>query len=367
MKKLLLLVVLVITIIVLYKSFEARSLSDVEVPKESSISTTPSPTIDSKPTVSEIKLPSTKVLSNDYHVFQSFNNCGPASLSMALSYFGIRKSQQELGQELRPYQVSTGINDDKSVTLSELSNKAKELGLMSYHRPNGDIELLKSFIANDLPVITTTRSTEKDDIGHYRVIKGYDETTKEIIQDDSLQGPNLRYSYESFLRLWKTFSYEYVVIFPKEKEGIVRQILGSDIDELSAWEDAAKFAESELLKNPNDVTAGFNLSVAYYHAKEYEKSVEEFEKVEKRLSMRALWYQIEPILSYYELGNYKRVLEITDAVLSNQNAAFSELYIVRGDVYRKQGDVTKARAEFEKAVKYNKYLLSAQRSLDSLE
>src|SRR3989344_7915758 len=37
-----------------------------------------------------------KTLENEYHVFQTFNNCGPASLSMIFSYFGINKSQKEL-------------------------------------------------------------------------------------------------------------------------------------------------------------------------------------------------------------------------------------------------------------------------------
>src|SRR3989344_5562076 len=36
-----------------------------------------------------------KVLNNNYHIFQTFNNCGPASLSMALSYYGVNESQQK--------------------------------------------------------------------------------------------------------------------------------------------------------------------------------------------------------------------------------------------------------------------------------
>jgi len=368
MKKLLLfLVVLAVLIFLAFNFFKDRDVTQTDNVAEV-VTVTPSPAASTNvPVATKTILPNSKVLSNDFHVYQSFNNCGPASLSMALSYFGIKKSQQELGQELRPYQVPTGINDDKSVSLEELSNKARELGLFSYHRPNGNIELLKNFIANDLPVITTTRSTEKDDIGHYRVVKGYDESTKELVQDDSLQGPNLRYSYDNFLRLWKTFSYEYVVIFPKEKESVVKQILGSDIDEISAWKSAAKISESELSRNPNDITTRFNLSVAYFYSKDYEKSVAEFEKVESRLPMRTLWYQIEPIRSYYELGNYEGVLEISEAILTNQNIAFSELYVLRGDVYKKQGDTIKAREEYEKAVKYNKNLISAQRALDSLE
>src|SRR3990167_5746090 len=43
--------------------------------------------------------PTTKVLTGGYHTFQTFNNCGPASLSMALRYFGINVSQHDLGDQ----------------------------------------------------------------------------------------------------------------------------------------------------------------------------------------------------------------------------------------------------------------------------
>src|SRR5690349_13712163 len=54
------------------------------------------------------KPPVAKTLQNDYQIFQTFNNCGPASLSMDLSYFGVYKTQEELGQALRPYQNPQG-------------------------------------------------------------------------------------------------------------------------------------------------------------------------------------------------------------------------------------------------------------------
>ena len=128
------------------------------------------------PIASPIKLvshspsPQSKVLESNYHIFQTFNNCGPASLSMALRYFGVDKSQKELGDVLRPYQVANGDNDDKSVTLLELAEEAKKHGLKAYSRPGGTVEMLEEFIAMDLPVITRTWLKVNDDIGHYRVV-----------------------------------------------------------------------------------------------------------------------------------------------------------------------------------------------------
>lgn len=308
----------------------------------------------------------TKTLNNDYHVFQTFNNCGPAALSMALSYYGINETQQNLGQDLRPYQNPQGDNDDKSVTLEELAEKSKEYGFIPYHRPNGNIEIIKLFITYDIPVIARTLTKANVDIGHYRIVKGYDDQTNEIIQDDSLQNKNLRFSYSDFNTLWKQFNYEYLVLVPIDKVKIAEQILEEDKDEKIAWRKAVQNSENELLENPNDTYARFNLSVALYSVSEYQKSVEEFEKVENLLPFRTLWYQIEPILAYYELGNYDRVFEITDRVLSNYNRAFSELYLIRGNIYKNQGNITAARSEFQKAVFYNVNHTPAQEALNSL-
>jgi tetratricopeptide (TPR) repeat protein len=301
-----------------------------------------------------IFVPRTTTLPNDYHVYQTFNNCGPAALSMTLSYYGINETQEKLGQELRPYQNPQGDNDDKSVTLEELAEKSKDYGLIPYHRPNGDATIIKKAIANGMPVITRTLLTPRDDIGHYRVVKGYDDDLGVFIQDDSLQGKNLTYQYDAFDGLWKQFNYEYLILAPKNKKQLVEDILGEDADEKTAWAKAVKRSQKQLAINPDDIYARLNLSVAYYEIGEYEKSVEEFQKIETLLPMRTLWYQIEPIEAYYELGNYEKVFSLTDSILNNYNRAFSELYILRGKVYQQLGSIEAAKAEFEKAVLYNR-------------
>lgn len=337
-------------------------------PENSLLPVSPTPTQTPTPTPVIIlgQPSSSKIINNDYHVFQSFNNCGPAALSMALSYYGINETQQKLGQDLRPYQIPNGDNDDKSVTLEELAEKSKEYGFIPYHRPNGNIEIIKLFITYDIPVIARTLTKPNEDIGHYRIVKGYDSAEQNIIQDDSLQGKNLNYSYEEFNLLWKRFNYEYLVLVPNDKVEIAEAILKEDTDEKTAWKKTVQNAQKELIYKSKDIYTIFNLSVAYYNIGEYQKSVEEFEKIENLLSFRTLWYQIEPILAYYELGNYERVFEITDKILNTYNRAFSKLYILRGNIYKNQGNLEAARSEFEKAVFYNVNLRSAQESLNSV-
>lgn len=310
--------------------------------------------------------PSSKVLLTNYHVFQTFNNCGPAALSMALRFYGINISQAELGNALRPYQIPGGDNDDKSVTLEELAEHSKQYSLIPYHRPMGNPDLVKQFIAADIPVIARTLTKPAEDIGHYRVIKGYDETAGTFLQDDSLQNKNLTYTYADFNEIWKKFNYEYLVLVPKDKQELAEQILGENADRKTSWTNAVRNSEQELAANPNDIYARFNLSVAYFNTLKYQSAVEEFEKVEDQLPFRTLWYQIEPIEAYYELGNYDRVFQITDRVLNYYNRAFSELYILRGKIYQSRGETDLARQEFEKAVFYNSNLKEARDLLNSI-
>jgi tetratricopeptide (TPR) repeat protein len=325
------------------------------------------PVKNSNPSKLELQNPkSQKILQTNYHIFQSFNNCGPAALSMALSHYGINKSQEELGQTLRPWQNPEGINDDKSVTLEELAEESKKYGLIPYHRPNGDIEKIKLFITYDIPVIARTWLTAQENIGHYRVVKGYNEETEELIQDDSLQNKNLWYSYEDFDDLWNKFNFEYLVLVSKDKQQIAEAILKADLDRKKAWQKAVERSQKILNENPTDTTARFNLSVAYFNVGDYQKSVEEYEKVESRLSFRTLWYQIEPIQAYYELGNYEKVFSITDSILNYQNRAYEQAYLLRGKSYQKMGQNDLARQEFEKAIFYNPNFKEAKEALNTI-
>ena len=71
--------------------------------------------------------PVKKIMPNFTFAMQPYNNCGPASLSMALSHYAIMESQETLADDLRPHRNDFGIDDDKSVTLEELAKKAKAL------------------------------------------------------------------------------------------------------------------------------------------------------------------------------------------------------------------------------------------------
>ena len=314
----------------------------------------------------EIKKPGDyELVDNPKHVYQTFNNCGPATLSMILSWLGTNVSQKELGDQMRPYQIASGDNDDKTIFTYEFVDWAKKYGFETVGRVNGDIKLLKTFTANGIQVVVKTWLKPNEDIGHFRIVRGFDEGKKIIIQDDSYDGPNKRISYYDFLSMWQSFNYAYIIVFPDDKKDLVEEIM-EEVDEETAWRNALARAQKEAEIDPENVYPWFNMSSSYYHLGEYQKSIEAFEKVETRLPKRMLWYQIEPIQAYKELGNYDRVFEITDRLLNGGNRAFSELYQIRGEIYLSQGNKDAAKREFELALAYNKNFFPAQESLRSM-
>ena len=343
---------------VLWTQIDEGAPSDLIVPRIEEFRTpitAQTPTLQPIPPVQAVTLP--------YHTFQSFNNCGPATLAIYLHYWGDTVTQQELGMALRPYQNPQGDNDDKSVTFPELAAEAQKRGFVAYARPGGSTELLKRLIAAQIPVAVRTWLEVGDDIGHYRMIKGYDDTSGVLLQDDSYQGRDRTYTYADFDAIWQPFQREYLVVVPPEKKQLVESILGDAVDERVAWEQARSEAQQAQKAQPESPYPLFNEAIASYHLGDYRTTVALYEQVAGRLPANILWYQIEPIAAYAKLGDRAQVFAMSDAILNGGNRAYSELYVLRGQMYEQEGNIEAARAEYELAAYYNQNLQSAHEAI----
>jgi len=312
-------------------------------------------------------LPSRKVLTTGYAVHQTFNNCAPAALSMSMYHYGIEVSQDELAKIMRPAHNSTGKNDDKETTPEEIGEMAERYNLISYYRPAGDLETLKALVANGVPIIVRTLLHDNEDFAHYRVVRGYDDINARLITDDGIEGEAVQISYARFNRLWKPYNYAYLVIAKPEQKELIESILGADVDETVAWRRAAENARTSLKRDQSDILAGYNLSVALSYIQDYKGSVAAYEDIEVKLTPHVIWYQIQPIESYFALGDYSKVFKLTDAIIQGGNPVYSELYLLRGEAYLNEGKKELAKEEFRKAVLYNKNLARAHEALASLE
>lgn len=364
MNKIVLVVVLLLTVVaggVLYYQAVTKENSTA-IPTKSVES------VETKTKPLSLKEPAQQVTLHQSHfIAQSFNNCGPASLSMILSMYGTTVSQEELAERMRPFNNPEGGVDDKSVFAREFVETAKVYGFESLERPNGSIALLKKLTANGIPVVVRTWLNPHEDIGHFRIVRGYDDSAKTILQDDSYQGPNLTYSYGEFMQMWQPFNYGYILVYPKAKEKIVEAILSDEMNSNIAWQHALSRAEHELATSPDDPYVQFNIATAHFYLGNYKKTIEYYKLAKDRLPDRMLWYQYEPIEAYLHLKMYDTVFGLTNEVLNTGNKAYSELYVLRGKAYVEQGRVQDAEHEFEQAVYYNKNSQLAKDALASVK
>ena len=173
--------------------------------------------------------PASVVFDEMKHVWQSLNNCGPASVVMALSTFGIDVSQETARVPLRGTNVLSGMGPQK------VDGWVKEnFGLRSVWRNNGTNDLLRRLVANGFaPMVTQwMQDPTISRIAHWRVVRGYNDAANTFYVNDPMLGNMVPLSYQWFQKNWQSFSYRYMVIYDPKDEALVRSIIGDD------WNDA---------------------------------------------------------------------------------------------------------------------------------
>ncbi len=174
---------------------------------------TPTPTLTPTPT----PLPSSALLEPTNYQPQTYNNCGPCSIAILLGYYGPWITQHEVNDIVPP---------GPSVCASADYMPHHQLEGRAYQVPSlrDPIRLL---LANGIPVIASQRLELESDIGHYRVIKGYDDAAGEFISDDPLQskGPDYHIDYETFARLARRGAF--VAVYPPEMDAQVQSLMRS--------------------------------------------------------------------------------------------------------------------------------------------
>lgn len=292
--------------------------------------------------------PSKALLPSAKWVAQTFNNCGPATTSMVLQYFGYT-----VGQDVTKAHLRTN-SDDKNVFTQEIADYLKsDYGISSKLLYGGNVTLLKKLVANGFYVVVEDWLHPNEDIGHTTIIRGYDDSQGVFIADDSFIGVNITYPYEEFDKTqWKPFNREYLPVYKPESEELLKSIIGPSWDKMAMYEHAALVANSEIAENEKDMYAWFNLGTSNFGLGNYEEARAAFEKSRSLgWPKRMLWYQIQPIETYNALGEYSKALELSRIGLSG-NDSFAELHLESAIAYKGLGDREKAREEGQRALFY---------------
>lgn len=277
---------------------------------------------------------------------QTYNNCGPAATAMLLQYFGYYVSQVETKAKLR-----SGDSDTNVFTYEIAEYISEDFGLESKLLFGGDIERLKSLLANGVYIVVEDWLHPFEDIGHVLVIRGYDDQKGVLIADDSFVGVGVEYEYETFLAgQWKPFNFEYLPVYRADKEEVVKAIVGEDWDEGKMYEGAVAKNRALVEINSEDMYAWFNLGTSYYGLGEYKQAGEAFLRA-RSLGWpgRMLWYQIQPVQTFNELGQYELALELANEGLRGNNS-FAELHVEAARAYLGLGERERARSHVEAAL-----------------
>jgi len=338
----------------------------------------PSPTAASTATTIPAPLPVAVRLTGIVHEYQNFNNCGPATLSMALSFWGWKGDQNVARAYLRPnYQ-----EDDKNVNPFEMAAFVEsQTDLSALFRVGGDLDTLKRFVAAGFPVLIEKGLDPEDDawLGHYQLISGYDDQSRQVIVYDSFQGPAHDYpvSYSVVEEFWPHFNNVYVVIYPAEREAEVLALLGPHADPVYNYQETARRAleQTAVLSGRNQFFAWFNRGSSLVALRDFPAAAEAFDAAftvyaalnEVDRPWRVMWYLDGPYAAYYNTGRYQDVIDLAQITLTHiDKPVLEETYFWRGIAREALGDRDGAIADLERAARLNPNSTSALAELQRL-
>ncbi|PWH20603.1 MAG: hypothetical protein DDG58_02005 [Ardenticatenia bacterium] len=297
-------------------------------------------------------------LSGITHIWQKWNNCGPATLAMYLSYFGITLTQAEIAAALKPNW------DDKNVSPHEMADFATQQGLHALVRVNGSAERLRLLLSNGLPVMVETwlELEPNNGMGHYRLLTGYDDSRQIWIAYDSYVSTGVKADapyqgiqlpYTEMDTLWAVFNRTYLLLYTEELAPIVTGILAEEMDDQVMWERALAHAQAEMTSRPDDPFVHFNLGSVLVALGEYEQAAAAFDRARIiGLPWRMLWYQFAPFRAYYETGRYDELVALADATIVTAGE-IEEVYYYKGLGLAALGRHDEARKNWQHALELN--------------
>lgn len=150
-------------------------------------------------------------------LFHSY--CGPATLKILLSYYGINKTEKELAK-MAGWDKDLGI-DDKGI-----KQAVEMLGFKVKIKNNSSFKDIESWLNKSIPVIVNWFTRGRADYpdsetadGHYSVVAGLND--KFIYLQDPEIGRIRKLEKDDFMRVWFDFKGEYI----KSDELVIRQII----------------------------------------------------------------------------------------------------------------------------------------------
>lgn len=326
--------------------------------------------------VSPAAVPSAFLLDGFRYEAQRWNNCGPATLTNALTFFGYTDNQVRAANWLKPNGEDKNVNPQEMVAY--VNTQVPELPVYALMRIGGTLDLLKALIANRFAVIIEAGYDPPPHdlgwMGHYLLMIGYDDARREFVTHDSYDGASLSYSYEHIETFWRHFNRTYIVVYDSGREPELLALLGSDADVTQNALNALETARQEAAANPEDAFAWFNIGSSYvalapaYQQQAYEYAAVAYDKArELGLPWRMMWYQFGPLETYNAVGRYQDTLALTSANLNDGGGHWvEETFYYAGVARELMGETTRALDNYRQAVYLNGNFTAAREARDRL-
>ncbi len=323
---------------------------------------TATPTVTPSPTPSPTPLPAQVHLKGIRHEFQQWNNCGPATLSMALSYWGWKGFQTGPAEFLKPNPR------DKNVSPYEMQDYVLQKTPYGFlWRMGGDEHLLKTLLANGFPVMVEKGfhgAGFEGWMGHYELVVGYDDAKGVFITYDSYRGPDYELTYDAFAYDWRAFNDLFLIPYDKSVEANLMAVLGPWADANWSYRHALEIAqqETQTLEGQALFFAWFNVGTSHVWLHEYVDAAYAYDQAfalyaqlpEKERPWRMLWYQTGPYFAYYYSGRYQDVINLATSTLDNMSEPIlEESYYWRARAEEAVGQHQRALDDARKAVQLN--------------
>jgi hypothetical protein len=309
------------------------------------------------------------------HIPQHWNNCGPATLTMGLTYFGVAADQDPAASWLKPTSEDGNVSPWQMV---EYVNTQLPGTTRALTRVGGDLNLLKTLLSNDFPVIIEAGYDPEPDrlgwMGHYLLVTGYDDTKEIIKTHDSYLGANTTYSYSHIDEFWEHFNNTYIVLYKFEREQEIMTLLGTNADVTQNALNTLEVNRQRALANANDPYAWFNMGSSYvlladYDPQAYQYAATAFDQARKlKLPWRMLWYQFGPYIAYNAVGRYQDVLDLAKIQLDEPGTSqyIEETYFYAGQAREGLGETERALVNYNTALELDKNFTPAQEAVTRL-
>jgi tetratricopeptide (TPR) repeat protein len=314
-------------------------------------------------------IPASGAVSGINHYWQTWNNCGPATLTMNLSYYGLPATQAAAAKVLKPNK------DDKNVSPEQMAAYARAQGLNALLRVNGDSARLRRLVSAGVPVLVETWLDHDGGMGHYRLVTGYDDAAGEWTVYDSYVSdgidpkatyPGIRIPYDQMERMWHVFNRTYLVVFDEARAQAVQDIVGADVDEAGMWQRALERAQADVQQAPGDAFAWFNLGSSLVAQGRFSDAAVAYDQARViGLPWRMLWYQFGPFRAYHEAGRFDELIALADATIATAGN-IEETHYWKGKALQAKGDVEGARQQYRRAVELNSTYPEATAALAKL-